>query len=110
MNLIVPGVFLGYAILLSLGFLCERLKTEDLPILGHVGYLGGDGIRNPRNLTTGLERYNLFGRVEYEFNEHAVLSFEGTYAHIKNEWQQEAGRIQRVDHEIYLHPVLYQAG
>jgi iron complex outermembrane receptor protein len=50
--------------------------------------IGGDGIRNDRNLTAGLERWNVFVRADYDVTDDINLFFEGTYADAHTTWEQ----------------------
>ena len=50
--------------------------------------VGGDGIRNDRNLSAGLERYSAFARADYDLTDKVNVFIEGTYANAHTEWEQ----------------------
>lgn len=50
--------------------------------------IGGDGIRNDRNLSAGLERWNLFARANYDLSNDISVFVEGTYADARTQWEQ----------------------
>lgn len=50
--------------------------------------VGGDGIRNDRNLSAGLERWNVFVRADYDVTDDINLFVEGTYADAHTQWEQ----------------------
>ncbi len=50
--------------------------------------VGGDGIRNDRNLSGGLERWSVFGRASYEFDTSFTGFAELTYSKADTQWEQ----------------------
>ena len=50
--------------------------------------LGGDGIRNDRNLSGGLERWSTFGRASFDFSDSFTGFAELTYSEADTQWEQ----------------------
>lgn len=50
--------------------------------------IGGDGIRNDRNLSAGLERWNFFTRGSYELSDSLSVNAELTYSDADTNWSQ----------------------
>jgi len=50
--------------------------------------VGGDGIRNDRNLSGGLERWSVFGRADYDLTSDVNVFAELTYSEADTQWEQ----------------------
>ncbi len=66
----------------------EPIPFEFGDYLSSTFMVGGDGIRNDRNLSAGLTRWNAFVRADYDLTDDLNVFVEGTYADAHTQWEQ----------------------